>query len=174
MAFAAGTKLRASALNNLPYAASVGGWAANGSSNILSTGSATSETDLGTRARSANISFQAGHLYIATLGLTGNASGGTPAIWVFNLRVVAPVGGGGSVLFGGSGSVSKLEFYAQVGGDDWSQTQQFHFVPASSFVSPVYTSYNRANGSGTMNLYGNAGCSCVVNDYGANSGIAIT
>lgn len=183
MPFTAGQKVRTSDLLNGPFAQGVGGWAATGASNLLTAGAATSETDLGSRAQSGSITFQQGHLYVATLSLTGNASAGLSVsagnlvlggVWVFSLRVVAAVGGGGSLLFGGTGSVSKLEFFAIWGGDDWAGTQNFAYVPTSTFTSSVYTSYVRAQGSGTMTLYGNSGCMCVINDYGSNSGILLT
>lgn len=173
-AFFAGQKVRASFLNQLPSNA-VGGWVATGSADIVTGGNpGTTETDLGTRTRTGSIQFTNGHIYAATLSMQINGTT-TSDVWDFFLRINAPVGGGGSALFPNSSSQTRAQSYVIIGGDDVAVTQTFLYKASSTFQSQIYTSYNRAAGSGTMaHIWGNNACSLIVVDYGASSGIVTT
>lgn len=162
MALLAGSKLRASDLSNQNYANLIGGFVATGATQILTAGTATSETDLGTRARAPSITFTSGHTYLGQLSIGGSGSVVGDS-WGFYMRLVAAVGGGGSILFTGN---AYLQLSIATNGFDITKTQTFLYVPSSTFTSQVFVSYQRLAGSGNLNVYGKAFTSVNVFDCG--------
>lgn len=127
----------------------IGGYMTDQSSTtILSAGTASSETDLGTRMRSNSISFVSGHLYLALLTLNAQQSVAGDA-WDFRLRIGSATG----TLFSGVVQVSA--------GVVWSVMPTFAmpWLCGANTSGALFTTYVHAAGTGNISIgpMGNTG-----------------
>ena len=127
----------------------IGGYMTDQSNtSILSGGSATSETDLGSRMHTSSISFTSGHLYLALLSINGQQNTTTDA-WDFRLRIGTVSG----TVFGGVVQIAAAT--------TWSVMPTFAipWLCGSSTSGVLVTTYVRAAGTGTFTIgaIGNSG-----------------